>query len=96
MLQDDEPPKFFMETTKEHKVLRPVKRAKTHESHTVSEEGPLHGKMGPTEPRGVEGMYQKFAMRQQRKDVSPKYKEAQRELRCYFSGVCQRRIEKQF
>ena len=58
MLQDDEPPKFFMETTEEHKVLRPVKRAKTHESHTVSEEGPLHGKIGPTESRGVEGMYQ--------------------------------------
>ena len=35
-------------------------------------------------------------MRQQRKDVSPKYKEAQRELRCYFSGVSQRRIERIF
>ena len=35
-------------------------------------------------------------MRQQRKDVSPKYEEAQPELRCYFSGVSQRRIETEF
>ena len=40
------------------------------------------------------GHVPKFAMRQQRKDVSPKCKEAQRELRCYFSGVSHRRIDR--
>ena len=35
-------------------------------------------------------------MRQQTKDVSPKYKEAQRELRCSFPGVSKRRIESDF
>ena len=46
-----------METTEEHKVLRPIKRAKIHKSHTVTEKK-VHrmGKIGPTEPRGVEGM----------------------------------------
>ena len=34
-------------------------------------------------------------MRQQRKDVSPKYKEAQRWPRCYFSSVSRRRIERE-
>ena len=77
-----------MEATGEHNVLRPIKRAKIHESHTVTEEDPSRGKIGSSEPRGVEGM------RQQRKDVSPKYKEAQRELRYYFSGVTQRRVER--
>ena len=85
-----------METTEEHKVLTPIKRAKIHESHTVTEKGTPRGKIGPTEPRGVEGTYQKFAMRQQRKDVSPKYKEGQRELRCYFSGVSQHHVEREF
>ena len=45
----------FMETTEEHKVLRPIKRAKIHKSHTVTEKGPSRGKIGPTEPRGVDG-----------------------------------------
>ena len=40
------------------------------------------------------GHVPKIAMRQQRKDLSPTYNEAQRELRCYFSGVSQRRIER--
>ena len=31
-----------METTEEHKVLRPIKRAKVHKSHTVTEKGPSH------------------------------------------------------
>ena len=86
-------PEVFVETTEEHKVLRQIKRAKIHESHTVTGKGPSRGKIGSTEPRGVEDV-PKFAMRQQRKDVSPKYKEAQRELRCYFSGVSQRRVER--
>ena len=47
-----------MEDTEEHKVLRPIKSEKIHESHTVTEKGPSHGKIGSTEPRGVEGMYQ--------------------------------------
>ena len=47
----------FMETTEEHKVLRPIERVKIHESHTVTEKGSSRGKIGPTEPRGVEGMY---------------------------------------
>ena len=34
----------FMETTEEHKVLRPIKRAKIHKSHTVTGKGPSHGK----------------------------------------------------
>ena len=50
----------FMETTEEHKVLRSINRAKkNHESHTVTEKGPSRGKIGLTEPCGVEGMYQK-------------------------------------
>ena len=49
----------FMETTEEHKVLRSINRAKkNHESHTVTEKGPSRGKIGLSEPRGVEGMYQ--------------------------------------
>ena len=43
-------------TTEEHKVLRPIKRAEMHESHTVTEKGPSRGKIGSTEPRDVEGM----------------------------------------
>ena len=82
-----------METTEEHKVLRPIKRAKFTKV-TVTEKGPSRGKTGPIEPCGVEGMNQKSRCAQQRKDVSPKYKEAQQELRCYFSGVSQRRIER--
>ena len=48
-----------METTEEHKVLRPIKRAKIHESHTVTEKGTSRGKIGPTEPRGVEDVLKK-------------------------------------
>ena len=59
----------------------------------VMEKGPSCVKKYSIEIRDVEDV-PKFAMRQQRKDVSPKYKEAQRELRCYFSGVSQRRIER--
>ena len=86
----------FMETTEEHKVLRPIERAKIHKSHTVTEKGPSHGKNWSYRASWRGGHVPKFAMRQQRKDVSPKYKEAQRELRCYFSGVSQRRIERIF
>ena len=85
----------FKETTEGHKVLRPMKRAKIHERHTVTESGPSRGKIGSTEPRGVDDV-PKFATHQQRKNVSPKYRESQRELRCYFSGVSQRRIEREF
>ena len=49
-----------METTEEHKVLRPIKRAKIHESHTVTEKGTSRGKIGPTEPRGVEDVPKKI------------------------------------
>ena len=56
----------FMEITEEHKVLRPIKRAKIHESHTVTGKGPSRGKIGTTEPRCVDDV-PKFAMRQQRK-----------------------------
>ena len=83
-----------MKTTEEHKVLRPIKRAKIHESHTVTEKGPSHEKKWSYRASWRGGHVPKFAMRQQRKDVSPKYKEAQRELRCYFSGVSQRRMER--
>ena len=62
MLQDDEPPKTFMETTEEHKVLRPIERAKIHKFHTVTEKVHRMGKIGPTEPRGVEGNVPKFSM----------------------------------
>ena len=80
MLQDDEPPKSSWRPRKSTKSWVQFRHAKDHESHTITEKkkGPSRGKIGPTEPRGVEGMYQKFAMRQQRKDKSPKYKEAQR------------------
>ena len=80
----------FMKTTEEHQVLRPIKRAKIHESPTVTEKGPSSSFVA------WRARYQKFAMRQQRKDVGPKFKEAQRELRCYFSGVSQRRMEREF
>ena len=85
-----------METTEEHKVLRPMKRTKIQKSHTVTEKGPSHGKNWSYRASWRGGHVPKFAMRQQRKDVSPKYKEAQRELRCHFSGVSQRRIERIF
>ena len=67
----------YMETMEEHIVLRPIKRAKIHESHTVTEKDPSLGKSDSTEPRDVDDV-PKFAMRQQREDVSAKYKEAQR------------------
>ena len=76
----------FMETTEEHKVLRPIERAKIHNSHTVTDKSPLHGKNWSYRASWRGGHVPKFAMRQQRKDESPKYKEAQRELRCSFSG----------
>ena len=86
----------FMETTEEHKVLRPIKRAKIHKSLTVTEKGPSHGKIWSYRASWRGGHVPKFAMRQQRKDVSLKCKEAQRKLRCYFSGVSQRRLEREF
>ena len=64
----------FMETTEEHKVLRPIKRAqilkkpRSHGKRSIAWE-----KMVLPEPRAVEGDVPKFALRQQRKDVSPKY-----------------------
>ena len=49
----------FKETTEEYKVLKTNQACKIHESHTVTEKkGPSRGKIGPTEPRGVKGMYQ--------------------------------------
>ena len=71
----------FMETTEEHKVLRPIKRAKIQESHTVTEKGPPNEENWSYRASWRGGYVPKFAMRQQRKDVSPKYKEAQRRLR---------------
>ena len=44
----------------------------------------------------MEGMYQNSRCASREKDVRPKYKEAQRELRCYFSGVSQRLTEREF
>ena len=46
----------FME--EEHKVLRPIKRAKILKSHTVTEEGPSHGKNWSYRASCVEGMHQ--------------------------------------
>ena len=86
----------FMETTEEHKVLRPIQRAKIHESHTVTEKRSIAWENWSYRASWRGGRVPKFAMRQQRKDVSPQYTEAQRELRCYFSGVSQRRIERKF
>ena len=64
------------ESTEEHKVLRPMKRATTHESCTVTEKGPSHGKNWSYRASWRGGHVPKFAMRQQRKDVSPKHKES--------------------
>ena len=47
MLQDDEPPKSSWRP-RTNTVVRPIKRAKIHESHTVTEKGPSHGKIGPS------------------------------------------------
>ena len=68
----------FMETTEEHKVLRPIERAQIHNSHTVTEKGPSHGENWSYRASWRGGHVPKFAMRQQRKDVSPKYKKTQR------------------
>ena len=62
-----------METTEEHKVLRPIERAKIHKSHTVTDKGPSHGKNWSSRASWRGGHVPKFAMRQQRKDVSPKH-----------------------
>ena len=72
----------FMETTEEHKVLRTILACKKFTSHTVTEKGPSQGKHWFFRASYRVGHVPKFAMRQQRKDVSPKYNEAQRELRC--------------
>ena len=56
----------FMETTEEHKVLRPIKRAKIHQSHTVTEKGPSHGKSWSYRASWRGGHVPKFAMRQQK------------------------------
>ena len=83
-----------METMEVHKVLRPFRHEKIHQSHPVTEKGPSHGINRSCCASWRGGHVPKFAMRQQRTDVSPKYKETQRELRYYFSGVSQRRIER--
>ena len=87
-------PEVFMENTEEHKVLRPMKCATIHESHTVTEKRSTALKNWSYRASLCGGHVPKFAMRQHRKDVSPKYKESQRELRCCFSGVSQRRFER--
>ena len=46
MLQDDEPPKSSWRPRKSTKSCRPIKRAKIHKSHTVTEKGPSRGKIG--------------------------------------------------
>ena len=50
----------FMETTEQYKVLRPIKRAKKKFTKVTQSRKKVHrmGNIGPTEPRGVEGMYQ--------------------------------------
>ena len=81
----------FMETTEEHTVLRPIKRAKIHKSHTVTEKGLSYGKNWSYRASWRGGHVPTFAMRQQRKAWVQSTKEAPRESRCYFSGVSQRR-----
>ena len=81
----------FTETTEEHTVLRPIKRAKIHKSYTVTEKGPSYGKNWSYRASWRGGHVPKFAMRQQRKTWVQSTKEAPRESRCYFSGVSQRR-----
>ena len=44
MLQDDEPPKSSWRP-RTNTVVRPIKRAKIHESHTVTEKGTSRGKL---------------------------------------------------
>ena len=86
----------FMETTEEHKVLRPnsaCKNARKWHSHGKRS---IAWENWSFRASWCGGHVPKFAMRQQRKDVSPQYTEAQRELRCYISGVSQRRIEREF
>ena len=85
-----------METTEEHKVLRPIERAKIHKSHTVTEKGPSHGENWSYRASWRGGHVPKFAMRQQRKDVSPKYKKNSAITEMLFLCVSQRRIEREF
>ena len=84
MLQNDDPPKSSWKPRKSTKSWDQLSVQKIHTSHTVTEKGPAHGKIWSYRASWRGGHVPKFAMRQQRKDVSPKYKEAQRELRCYF------------
>ena len=86
----------FTETTEEHRVLRPMKRAKIHKSHTVTEKGPSCGKNWSYRASWRGGHVPKFAMRQQRKAWVQSTNEVPRESRCYFSGVSQRRTEREF
>ena len=60
MLQDDKPPKSSWRPRKSTKSRDQLSVKKIHKSHTVTEKGkgPSRGKIGPTEPRGVEDMYQ--------------------------------------
>ena len=70
----------FMETTEEHKVLSPNRHAKVHESHTITKKKKksIAWENWSNRASWRGGHVPKFAMRQQRKDESPKYKEAQR------------------
>ena len=62
----------FMETTEEHKVLRPIERAKIHKCHTVTEKSPSHGKKWSYRASWRGGHVPKFSMCQQRKGRTSK------------------------
>ena len=98
----------FMELTEEHKVLRPIKRAKIHKSHTKSRRRSIACEkivlpilvawVVRTESRGQNSGREVVteAMRQQRRDVSPKYLKTQRGRTCFFSGVSHRQFARKF
>ena len=62
----------FMETTEEHEVLRPIKRAKIHEKSHSHGTRSIAWENWSYRASWRGGHVTKFAMRQQRKDVSPK------------------------
>ena len=86
MLQDDELPKS---SWRPRKSTKSWDQLKIHESPTVTEKGPSRGKIGPTEPRGVEGMYQNSRCASREKTWVQSTKKLKR-------SVSQRRIEREF
>ena len=93
--KDHEPPKSSWRPRKSTKSWDQLSVQKFTKVTQSRKKGPSHRENWSYRASWRGGHVPKFAMRQQRKDMTPKYKEAQRELRCYFSGVSQHRLERE-